>query len=379
MKYYVVAGEASGDLHAANLIKALKREDPEAEFFGWGGDLMRAEGLHLLRHYRDTAFMGFAELLLHLRSIAKNLSACKRDLKAYRPDAVLLIDYPTFNLRIAAFARRWNFRVYYYISPKVWAWKASRVHAIRRSVNRLFVILPFEAEFYARYAYAVDFVGHPLLDAIAHQQLPSREAFSARNGLSDKPIVALLPGSRKQEIQSTLSLMLRAVRDWGDYQFVLAAAPGQALEFYKPLLRSSVALVQDQTYELLHLSQAALVTSGTATLEAALLGVPQVVCYRGSPISYAIGKRLVQVKYISLVNLILDRPVVTELIQKALNVENLSAELRKILSPSGRAQLLAAYAELKQKLGGPGASTRTARSIIADLKGAGQSMGRSAP
>ncbi|MEH0007374.1 MAG: lipid-A-disaccharide synthase [Flavobacteriales bacterium] len=367
MKYYLVAGEASGDLHGAHLIKALKTCDSEAEFRGWGGDLMRAAGMYLLRHYRDTAVMGFAEVLAKLPRVLQNISACKADLAAYRPDAVILIDYPGFNLRLAAYAQRIKVKTYYYISPQVWAWKANRVHAIKRTVNRLFVILPFEKAFYERYGYPVDFVGHPLLDVIENRKSVSSGAFTARNRLPDKPVIALLPGSRRQEIDSILPLLLGVVADFPDYQFVVAAAPGQQPELYKRFLRPRVAVVAGQTHDLLSVSQAALVASGTATLEAALFGVPEVVCYKTSWFSYAIGKRLVHLKHISLVNLILERAVVKELVQGELTEKNIKAQLQKILQRPERARILRTFAELKDKLGGSGASIRTARLIRADL------------
>lgn len=368
MRYYVIAGEASGDLHGAHLIKALKQVDPSARFRGWGGDLMRAEGLDLVGHYRDTAFMGFAEVLTHLGSILKNLSACKRDLKAYQPAAVILIDYPGFNLRIAGFCRRLKIKTYYYISPQVWAWRASRVHMIQRRVDRLFSILPFEKAFYARYGYEVDFVGHPLLDVLSGRVAVSQRSFAARHQLEDKPIIALLPGSRQQEIRRMLPLMLAVAGTFRDYQFVVAAAPGQVREFYEGFSPGPIPVVHGETYDLLSASRAALISSGTATLEAALLGVPQVVCYKGHRISHALAKRLLTIKHISLVNLILDRAVVKELIQQDLTAENIETALRDILQPTVRAQLLEAFAELREKLGGSGASARTAQLIAADLK-----------
>ncbi len=363
----MVAGEASGDLHGAHLIQALRACDPEAEFRGWGGDLMKAEGMYVLRHYRDTTVMGFAEVLRKLPEILKNVSRCKKDLAAYRPDAIILIDYPGFNLRVAAYAQRLGIKTYYYISPQVWAWKANRVHAIKRRVNRLFVTLPFEKAFYERYDYAVDFVGHPLLDAIENRKPISPRGFTARNRLGDNPLIALLPGSRRQEIDTILPLLLSVVGDFPNHQFVIAAAPGQKPELYERFLQPRVAVVADQTYDLLSVSQAALVTSGTATLEAALFDVPEVVCYKTSWFSYAIGKRLVKLKYISLVNLILEQAVVKELIQGELTKKNIRAQLQKILQQPKRARMQNAFAELRRKLGGRGASMRTARLIQADL------------
>lgn len=366
MKYYIIAGEASGDLHASNLMKALKREETHAEFRFWGGDLMQEVGGTLVKHYKDLAFMGFTEVIMNLRTILNNIRFCKKDILEYRPDAVILVDYPGFNLRIAEFAHKNGITVHYYISPQIWAWKENRIRKIKRDVDHMYVILPFEKKFYEeKHDYPVHFVGHPLLDAIANLPPVSPEDFAAEHGLSDKPIVALLPGSRKQEITKMLAVMLNMVDRFPDHQFVIAGAPGQEREFYRQFIqKENVALVQNRTYDLLSVSSAALVTSGTATLETALFKVPEVVCYKGGEISYQIGKRLVNVKFISLVNLILDREVVRELIQDEFNEENLENELFKILDHKHREKLFDDYYELEQKLGGKGASENTAKLII---------------
>ena len=366
MKYYIIAGEASGDLHASNLMKALKREEAHAEFRFWGGDLMQEVGGTLVKHYKDLAFMGFTEVIMNLRTILNNIRFCKKDILEYGPDAVILVDYPGFNLRIAEFAHKNGITVHYYISPQIWAWKENRIRKIRRDVDHMYVILPFEKKFYEeKHDYPVHFVGHPLLDAIANRPPVSPEDFAAEHGLSDKPIIALLPGSRKQEITKMLAVMLNMVDRFPDHQFVIAGAPGQEREFYRPFIqKENVALVQNRTYDLLSVSSAALVTSGTATLETALFKVPEVVCYKGGEISYQIGKRLVNVKFISLVNLILDREVVRELIQDEFNEENLENELFKILDHKHREKLFDDYYELEQKLGGKGASENTAKLII---------------
>lgn len=366
MKYYIIAGEASGDLHASNLMKALKREETHAEFRFWGGDLMQEVGGTLVKHYKDLAFMGFTEVIMNLRTILNNIRFCKKDILEYGPDAVILVDYPGFNLRIAEFAHKNGITVHYYISPQIWAWKENRIRKIKRDVDHMYVILPFEKKFYEeKHNYPVHFVGHPLLDAIADRPPVSQEDFSAEHGLGDQPIVAVLPGSRKQEITKMLTVMLKMVERFPDHQFVIAGAPGQEREFYEQFIqKENVALVQNRTYDLLSVSNAALVTSGTATLETALFKVPEVVCYKGGEISYQIGKRLVNVKYISLVNLILDREVVRELIQDEFNEENLENELFKILDHKHREKLFDDYYELEQKLGGKGASENTAKLII---------------
>jgi lipid-A-disaccharide synthase len=365
MKYYIIAGEASGDLHGANLIKSLKKVDPQAVVRAWGGDLMEAAGADVVKHYRDLAFMGFVEVLFNLRTIFRNISFCKEDIEAFRPDVIVFIDYPGFNLRIAKWAKREGYSTHYYISPQLWAWKENRIKAVKRDVDAMYVILPFEKEFYEnKHDFPVHFVGHPLLDAISERPQKDIFEFRKQHGLNDKPIIALLPGSRKQEISKMLSVMLDIVDDFPDYQFVIAGAPSQEAEFYKPFIqKEQVHLLLDKTYDLLSLSTAALVTSGTATLETALFKVPQVVCYKGSRISYEIAKRVIHLKYISLVNLILDKEVVTELIQTEFTADRLREELQKILDPYHRAKLFLDYYDLEKKLGGKGASDTTAHLI----------------
>lgn len=369
MKYYLIAGEASGDLHGANLMRALQQIDPEAEFRFWGGDRMEAVGGKLIKHYRDLAFMGFWEVVTNLRTILRNIDFCKRDITQYQPDALIFIDYPGFNMRIAKWAKEIGIPTHYYISPQIWAWKENRIKAIKRDVDAMYVILPFEKDFYeGKHQYPVHFVGHPLLDAIAARKEVSEEVFKRENGLDERPIIALLPGSRKQEIAKMLSVMLSVVGSYHQYQFVIAGAPSQEYDFYKQFIKEeNVHFVTGKTYDLLSHAHAALVTSGTATLETALFNVPEVVCYRGNWISYQIAKRVISLKYISLVNLIMDAPVVTELIQGELNTKNLKTELDKLLNPEHRAQLLKDYKTLREKLGNEGASERTASLIVSSM------------
>jgi len=367
MKYYIIVGEASGDLHGSNLMKSLMLEDAHSEFRFWGGDLMLEVGGTLVKHYRDLAFMGFAEVIKNLRTIVNNIKFCKQDILDYQPDVLILVDYPGFNMRIAEFAKRKEISVHYYISPQIWAWKENRIKKIKRDVDQMYVILPFEKEFYEiKHEFPVHFVGHPLLDAVANRVQIDVQAFRAQYNLNDKPIIALLPGSRKQEITKMLSVMLKMVDKFDDYQFVIAGAPGQSLSFYEQFIaNNNVVIVENRTYDLLSVSHAALVTSGTATLETAIFKVPEVVCYKGGAISYQIGKRLVKnIKYISLVNLILDREAVTELIQDQFNEKKLEDELYKILDYKIREKIFDDYYELEQKLGGKGASIETAKLII---------------
>lgn len=371
MKYYIIAGEASGDLHGSNLMKALQKQDVNAEFRFWGGDLMQQVGNTLVKHYKDLAFMGFLEVLLNLWTIFKNLAFCKRDIKAYQPNAIIFIDYPGFNLRIAKWAKQQGYKTEYYISPQIWAWKENRIKAIKRDVDKMYVILPFEKQFYEeKHDYPVEFVGHPLIDAIASRNQVDEFEFRAEHELSEKPIIALLPGSRKQEIKKMLQVMLSAVEDFSGYQFVIAGAPGQEKQFYEPFLKTSnVAFITNKTHDLLSVSYAALVTSGTATLETALFKVPEVVCYKGSWLSYQIGKRLVKhIKYISLVNLIMDKEVVVELIQEELNSKRLKEELTIILDDYERTKFFINYYDLEKKLGGKGASEKTAELIFQSIK-----------
>ncbi|MCF8303032.1 MAG: lipid-A-disaccharide synthase [Bacteroidales bacterium] len=367
MKYYIIAGEASGDLHAANLMKHIKSHDPEARFRFWGGDKMQAQGQELVKHYRDLAFMGFSEVVMNLRTILRNIRFCKDDIVRYEPDVIILVDYPGFNLRIAEFAHNSGYRVFYYISPQVWAWKQSRVKKIKKYVERMFVILPFEQEFYAKHNFPVDFVGHPLLDAIEEDiHPPDREEFLKKNDLPEKPIVALLPGSRKQEIAGMLAVMLEVADRFSGYQFVIAGMSSIPKAFYDKITKEhGIKIIIDQTYALLSHAEAALVTSGTATLETALMEVPEVVCYRGSGVSYQIAKRLVKVDYISLVNLIMKREIIKELIQNEFTSDNLAHELDKILHNGQiRNKMLDDYKLLKKKLGGKGASEHAARLMV---------------
>jgi len=367
VKYYIIAGEASGDLHASNLMKALQKKDANADFRFWGGNLMQeAAGGTLVKHYRDLAFMGFIEVVANLRTILNNIQFCKEDILKYNPDALILVDYPGFNMRIATFAKQNGIKVHYYISPQIWAWKESRIKKIKRDVDEMYVILPFEKDFYEKkHSFPVHFVGHPLLDAIADRKPINENYFREEHLLNNKPIIALLPGSRKQEIKKMLSVMLKMVERFTNYQFVIAGAPSQEYEFYQSFIKnSSVKFIANKTYDLLSISYAALVTSGTATLETALFKVPEVVCYKGSSISYQIGKRLVDLNYISLVNLILDKEAVTELIQHDFSEKKLEKELSKILDKKYREKLFIDYFDLERKLGGKGASKKTAELIL---------------
>jgi lipid-A-disaccharide synthase len=381
MKYYIIAGEASGDLHGSNLILELKKLDPATEVRCWGGDKMKAAGATLVKHYRNLAFMGFSEVLKNLPTIFRNLEYCKKDLIQFAPDAIILIDYPGFNLRIAKWAKQQNFRVIYYISPQVWAWKESRVKLIKKCVDKMLVILPFEKEFYKKWNYTVEYVGHPLVQVIENfkQEVTVNDQRSRIKGqpnnnqpstFNDQPstkIIALLPGSRKQELKAKLPIMLKVTERFPDFQFLVAKAPGIADDFYDHFLApyKNVGTVSDQTYLLLLKAKAALVTSGTATLETALFNVPEIVCYKGNALSYLIAKRLVRIKYISLVNLIMNKEVIKELIQDELTVKNLELELEELLSNELRQnQIFNNYAELKKLLSlGGDASFNAAKSI----------------
>jgi len=370
MKYYIIAGEASGDLHGSNLIKALKIKDSAATIRCWGGDLMEQAGGTLVKHYKKLAFMGFLEVLTSIRTIFKNIAFCKEDIADFNPDVVIFIDYSGFNLRIAKWAKQNNFRTNYYISPQIWASRESRINKIKRDIDAMYVILPFEKEFYEKkHNFPVHFVGHPLIDAINNSPITNEIDFKRAHNLDlEKPIIAFLPGSRKQEVKSTLAVMLSVVKSFPDYQFVIAGAPSLDLDFYKLLLNNSqIKLVRNKTYDLLNNSYAALVTSGTATLETALLKVPQVVCYKASWISYQIAKQIITLEYISLVNLIMKKEVVKELIQGDLNTKNLTIELSEILEEKNRKILLKNYSELEQKLGGKGASEKTATLIVKNV------------
>lgn len=370
MKYYIIAGEASGDLHGSALMKALFREDSDAEIRFWGGDLMAQTGGTLVKHYRELAFMGFAEVVVNLKTILNNIKFCKKDIAEFKPDAIIFIDYPGFNMRIAKWAKAQGYQTHYYISPQIWAWKENRIKDIRRDVDKMYVILPFEKEFYEdKHKYPVEFVGHPLIDAIHDRATTDEKTFRSENKLDNKKIIALLPGSRKQEITKMLSVMLSVVDDFPDYQFVIAGAPGQDDSFYTQFLKNkNVHFLANKTYDLLSISEAALVTSGTATLETALFKVPEVVCYKGGWISYQIAKRILTLKYISLVNLIMDREIVTELIQDDCNTKRIRQELSKILEPDHRKSVLNSFDELEEKLGRSGAAIKTAKLIFSSLQ-----------
>ena len=370
MKYYIIAGEASGDLHGSNLMKEIYKEDPQAEIRFWGGDLMQKVGGKLVKHYRELAFMGFIEVIFNLKTILSNIEICKKDIAEFKPDVLIFIDYPGFNMRIAKWAKALNYKTHYYISPQIWAWKENRIKAIKHDIDKMYVILPFEKSFYQdKHHFPVDFVGHPLIDAIQNQPSFDEAVFRKENQLSEKPIIAILPGSRKQEITKMLSVMLSVVDDFKEYQFVIAGAPSQDFEFYqKFIINKNIKFISNKTYDLLRSAKAALVTSGTATLETALFKVPEVVCYKGSWASYQIAKRIITLKYISLVNLIMDQEVVTELIQDECNTKRIKQELQKLLEPNYREKLLKNYDILEQKLGGIGASKKTAQLIVEDLK-----------
>ncbi len=369
MKYYILAGEASGDLHGANLMKSIIKEDENADIRFWGGDLMQKVGGELVLHYKERAFMGFAEVIMNLRKILGFISFCKKDIAEFNPDVIIFIDNSGFNLRVAKWAKQKGFKTNYYISPQVWASRASRVKAIKRDIDNMFVILPFEKDFYKKFDYNVEFVGHPLIDGIDGREQIDENEFRNEFSLGKKPIIALLPGSRKQEITKMLSVMLSLVDDFKEYQFVVAGAPSQTLDFYQPFIEGkNISFVSNRTYDLLSISYAALVTSGTATLETALFKVPQVVCYKGSNLSYQIAKRIITLKYISLVNLIMDKKVVTELIQNDFSNENLKKELELILNTEHRENLFSEYYDLEQLLGGKGASDKTAQLIVKGLR-----------
>lgn len=374
MRYYIIAGEASGDLHGGNLVREILRHDPRAEIRGWGGDRMQAAGTVLVKHYRDLAFMGFLEVVVNLRTILRNMRFCREDIIRFQPDVVVFIDYPGFNIRMAAFARRKGFRTVYYISPQVWAWKEGRVKTLRRDVDRMLVILPFEKAFYRRWNWEVEYVGHPLVAEVETRRKTSTDNTSMTTDASvdRKPIVALLPGSRRQEVRLKLPVMLSVADRFPHCRFVVAQAPGLDDAFLASFTKGhdGVEVRKGDTYGLLASADAALVTSGTATLETALFGVPEVVCYKGSPLSYWIAKRLVKVKFISLVNLIMDREVVKELIQEELTTDNLSKELSSLLRPEVSARIRSDYAELRTLLSeGGDASARAAECIVETAAG----------
>lgn len=367
MKYYLIAGEASGDLHGSNLIKHIRLEDSEAEIRFWGGDLMLKEGGEMVKHYRETSFMGISDVISNLGKIKRFIKECKEDITNFAPDALILIDYPGFNLRIASFAKQAGIKVHYYISPKVWAWNTKRAKNIKRDVDHLYTIFPFETEFYKPYGVVPDYVGNPLCDAIANYSFESN--FKETHGIS-KPIIALLPGSRMSELKFILPTMLEMCNEFPDYDFVLAGAGHISDDIYKTYTgNASVKIIRKKTYDILRNAEAALVCSGTATLETALLNCPQVVCYRFSRLSYFVGRLLIKVKYISLVNLIMNKKVVSELIQGEMNKENIRKELNKILKGSERQDMLNSYAALRIKVGEPGASQRVAELVVKRTKG----------
>ena len=371
MKYYLVAGEASGDLLGSYLMKSIKKMDTNADFRCWGGDLMEAQGGEIIKHYKELAFMGFWEVATHLRTILKNIAICKIDILLYEPDVLVLIDYPGFNMRIAQFAKEKNIRVVYYVSPQIWAWKKNRVHKIKRDVDTLMTILPFEKDFYAKYNYEAHYVGHPLLDVISDEMKNDDwQTFKTAYNLDDRPVIAVLPGSRRQELKKMLPVMVQMAAQFPEYQFVMSKVKWQPLALYQSYIKNKpVALVEGNTYSLLHHAKAAIVTSGTATLETALWNVPQVVCYKTSFISYLIARVLVgkRISHISLVNLILNKPVVTELLQSACNPKKLKEELLKIVNDSNIIDTMKDnYKQLRHILGDAGASDNAAKLIVKD-------------
>ncbi|MCB9164026.1 MAG: lipid-A-disaccharide synthase [Flavobacteriales bacterium] len=369
-RIYIIAGEASGDLHGGNLVRELFAQATSSgealRIRAWGGDRMAAAGAEVVKHYRELAFMGFTQVIMNLRTILRNIETCKKDIEAFKPDALILIDYPGFNLRIAEWAHAKGIPVHYYISPQVWAWKKGRVHTIKRVVDHMYVILPFEKDWYAKYGYAVEFVGHPLLDAIEQE---GRSELQPLPGADDRPVVALLPGSRQQEIARVLPLMVAVARRYPTYRFVLGAAPSVPESTYTALIGDGpITVVKGRTYDVLRHARGALVTSGTATLETALFGVPEVVCYSGGALNVWIARRLVDIQFISLVNLIMGREVVRELIQSDLNVRTLSHELERIMQPgTDRDTMERDLSQLREKLGGPGASAKVAMAVWISL------------
>lgn len=372
MKYYVIAGEPSGDLHASNMMRELLAIDNSIQFKFWGGDLMeKVTGQKPTKHIKDLAFMGFVEVAKNIRTIFKNIAFCKQDILNYKPDVLILVDYPGFNLRIADWAKQQGIRVLYYISPTIWAWKENRVEIVKRACEKMFVILPFEVAVYKKHSYNADYVGHPLLDAIEQEKnkLPNKETFITNNQLDNRPIIAVLPGSRKQEIEKMFSIMLNVVDKYKDYQFVIAGTTNLPKEIYQPAVNKNIKIVYNQTYALMHNAHAGIIKSGTSTLESALFRLPQVVCYKGGAVSFAIAKAFVggRVKYISLPNLILDRPIVKELVQKDLTTKNLSHELSLILQGPTRETMLKEYDGLIQLLGNSGASKKVAQLIYNHL------------
>jgi len=373
MKYYVLAGEASGDLHASNLIKEISLIDPQAQFRGFGGELMEQAGMTVLKHYRDMAFMGIVPVIMNIRTIRKNFRFCENDMLAFMPDVLILVDYPGFNLRMAKFAKAHGIKTFYYISPKVWAWKEKRVHQVIAFVDEMFTILPFETEFYRKYNYKVNYVGNPLLDAILEKKSePDFQRFMTENSLPEKPIIAVLPGSRKGEISVLLPTMLEAAAQFPEYQCIIAGAPNMGIEYYQPFMKDSqVPVIWGKTYEILVHSRAAIVSSGTATLETAILNVPQVVVYRITPawLFNFLKYFFLKTKFVSLVNIILGREAVKELIQWDFTLKKVVQELKNILHhPENEKRMLADYREMMVRLGDPGASKRAAELMVGKLK-----------
>ena len=364
MKYYIIAGEASGDLHGSNLIKELKKLDRNYSFRCWGGDLMNEQTNNLAKHHKDYSYMGFLEVFLNLYTIIKNISFCKSDILKYNPDIIIYIDFPGFNLRIAEWAKKNGFNNHYYISPQIWAWKESRIKLIKKVVDKMYVILPFEKKFYKeKHNFDVSFVGHPLIDEINKRNSEDTSKLSQK--ISKDKTILLLPGSRDQEIKKLLPIMLSVVSEFKDYKFIVGAAPSQKLSIYQDYVKdSNVEIIQNKTYELLKNCTAAIVTSGTATLETALFKVPQIVCYKSSWTTYLIGKILLKnLNYISLVNLIANKLIVKELIQNTCSKKNLIKELNIILEKEERAKIISNYNKLENSLGGRGASNKTAKII----------------
>ncbi|MBM3452850.1 MAG: lipid-A-disaccharide synthase [Bacteroidetes bacterium] len=366
-RIYIIVGEASGDLHGANLLKELNKLGVSTVVRAWGGDRMKKEGATIIKHISELAFMGFIEVILNIRTILKNINFCKKDILEFKPDVLLLIDYPGFNLRIAQWAKKNGIKVHYYISPQVWAWKKSRVKTIKATVDQMYSILPFENDFYKQFDYQTQYVGHPLLDEVENfnQSKLTREEFLTKNSLANEPIISILPGSRKQEIKVKLPIMFEAVKSLKKHQIIIAGAPNQTLKMYEEFEKKGCKIVFGQTYDLLSNSEAAIVTSGTATLETALLNIPEVVCYKGSWISYYIAKALIKINYISLVNLIMDRQIVKELIQGECDPQNIREELELLIkNKKYREEMLSNFILMREKLGGPGASKKVANSLL---------------
>ena len=373
MRYFLIAGEASGDLQGADLMAGLRKKDPYAVFRYFGGDYMQEQGGALIKHYKELDFMGFKEVVANLNQVFNNLRDCKREILHFKPDVVILIDYPGFNLRIAKYAKKKGFRVNYYISPKIWAWKESRIKKIKKYVDRMFVILPFEVDYYQKFNFPVTYEGHPHIDMIRRRVMSNKELtdFREANNISEQPVIALLPGSRKQELDKVLPVMMSVVDQYPDHQFLIAATSHISMDYYRELTpdHERVKIIPGKTYEILQIAKAALVTSGTATLETALFGVPQVVCYKTSPLSYQIGKLLIDISFISLVNLIMEKEVVKEFIQNDLNPNRLKNELDALLYDEDyKNQILKLYQELRNKLGQGDAPERIAGHIYADLE-----------